>query len=75
VSGLGCRSRRRGVSPSSAFVSREGGWAGAFPDTRHPTPEMQNPLQSEGAAFRFLLYAMAVAAAVIVLVVVIRAVS
>jgi hypothetical protein len=40
-----------------------------------PTPEMQNPLRSEGAAFRFLLYAMAVAAAVIVLVVVIRAVS
>ena len=36
---------------------------------------MQNPLRSEGAAFRFLLYAIGVAALVIVVVVVVRAVS
>ena len=36
---------------------------------------MQNPLRSEGAAFRFLLYAIGAAALVIVVVVVVRAVS
>ena len=34
---------------------------------------MENPLRSEGAAFRFLLYVIAVAAAVVVLALIIQA--
>jgi hypothetical protein len=43
-------------------------------DDRAQEPALLNPLRSEGEAFRFLLYALAVIGTIVVLVVVLRAV-